>query len=194
VVVAMISALGVAVATIAATGSSIVATLTTGCVWAQISLNPDDLAGVAAPSSPVTIEPTVVSYGDFLLHGLPSDTLRMFVVADVAAGLTTLTCALTIALLCVAVLRRQGTWTAFTRATAVLGLMLAFGGTATQWLEKQAFDTASAAVVRQSDTWTEPGLVSGMSSAPLAVGLALIVLALCLRTAARLASDSEGLV
>ncbi|MHA7132415.1 hypothetical protein [Oerskovia turbata] len=194
VVAALVVALLVAAGTVASTISTVTSTLATGSVWAEISLNPEDLAGVASPESPVTVEPTATSYGEFLLHGLPADTLAMFVTADVVAGLTTLVCALLVALLCVAVLRRRGTWTVFTRATAALGLTLAIGGSLAQWLAKQASDTASAAVIRQDDTWLEPGFLSGMSPAPLAVGLVLLALALCLRAAARLAADSEGLV
>ncbi|MFF3065606.1 hypothetical protein ACFVQ3_13695 [Oerskovia sp. NPDC057915] len=194
VIGALVLAVGVVVSTIASTVSSISHIRSSGSVWAEISLNPGDLAGIASPGSPVTVEPTATSYGEFLLHGLPADTLSMFVTAEVVAGLTTVVCAVVVALLCLAVLRRRGTWTVFTRATAVLGLTLAIGGSLAQWLAKQASDTASAAVVRQDDTWLEPGFLSGMSPAPLAVGLVLLTLALCLRAAARLAADSEGLV
>ncbi|QUC00409.1 hypothetical protein [Cellulosimicrobium cellulans] len=194
VIAALVVASLVSAGAVVSTISSVSRTLTTGSVWAEISLNPEDLEGVASPESPVTVEPTATSYGEFFLHGLPSDTLAMFVTADVVAGLTTLTCALVVALLCVAVLRRRGTWTVFTRATAALGLTLAAGGSISQWLAKQASDTASAAIIRQDDTWLEPGFLSGMSPAPLAVGLVLLALALCLRTAARFAADSDGLV
>jgi hypothetical protein len=194
VVGALVVALLVVVSTIVSTLSTVTQILSSGTVWAEISLNPEDLAGVASPDSPVTVEPTATSYGEFLLHGLPSDTLAMFVTAEIVAALTTLVCAVLVALLCVAVLRRRGTWTVFTRATAALGLTLAIGGSLAQWLGKLASDTASAAVIRQDDHWLEPGFLSGMSAAPLAVGLVLLTLALCLRAAARLAADSEGLV
>lgn len=184
----------VALSTIWTTVSSVSHILSSGTVWAEISLNPSDLAGIASPDSPVTVEPTATSYGEFWLHGLPSDTLAMFVAAEIVAGLTTVACAVLVVLLCLAVLRRRGTWTAFTRVTTALGLTLAVGGSLAQWFGKQASDAASAAVVRQDDTWLEPGFLSGMSPAPLAVGLVLLALALCLRAAARLAADSEGLV
>ncbi|SDF27783.1 hypothetical protein SAMN04487781_0828 [Cellulosimicrobium cellulans] len=191
---ALVVALLVAVATITSTIATVARIVSSGTVWAEISLNPDDLARVASPDSPVTVEPTATSYGEFLLHGLPSDTLAKFVTAEIAGALTTLVCAVVVALLCVAVLRRRGTWTVFTRAAAALGLTLAIGGSLAQWLTKLASDDASAAVIRRSDHWLEPGFLAGMSPAPLAVGLVLLTLALCLRAAARLAADSEGLV
>lgn len=195
---AVIGALAATVVVLAATVFSTVSvvsqTLGDGSVYARISLNPADLAGVARPGSPVTVEPTATSYGEFLLHGLPSNTLALFATADVVEGLTVALCAVVIGLLCLAVLRCRGSWTVFTRATAALGLTLAIGGSLAQWFGKQASDAASAAVLRADDTWLEPGFLSGLDPTPLAVGLVLLVLALCLRSAARLAADSEGLV
>lgn len=184
------------VAAVTAIGSilSISRILRTETVLAPISLNPDDIAGVAAPGSPVTVAPMFPSYADFGLSGLSEQTLSMFVAAEAAQALTAIVAALLVATACVIAVRRAMPLRAVSAITAWLGAAIALGGSAAEFLFKRASDAASSEVIRADGTWVEPGFLAGISAVPLLVGLLVIGLAVSIRATDRFAEAAEGVV
>lgn len=191
-----VAALSFLVAAFTAVGAvtTISRMVSTGTVFAPISLNPEDLAGVAAPDSPVTAVPTFPSYAEFGLSGLSRETLGMFAVTEVVQSMTVIVAALLVAIACLIAVRRAMPLRAVAAISAWLGAAIAIGGSTTELLAKRASDAASSEVIRADGTWVEPGFVAGMSAVPLLVGLLVIGLAVSIRATDRFAEAADGVV
>ncbi len=191
-----VAAIALIVAAVTAVGAalSISRILRTETVLAPISLNPDDIAGVAAPGSPVTVAPMFPSYADFGLSGLSPQTLGMFVAAEVVQSLTVIVAAVLVAIACLIAVRRARPLRAVSAVTAWLGAAIAVGGSIAELLFKRASDAASSEVIRADGTWAEPGFLAGMSAVPLLVGLLVIGLAVSIRATDRFAEAADGVV
>lgn len=191
-----VAAIALIVAAVTAIGAvtTIMRMISTGTVFAPISLNPEDLAGVAAPNSPVTAVPTFPSYGEFELSGLSRETLGMFATAEVVQSMTVIIAAVLVAIACMFAVHRAMPLRAVSAVTAWLGVAIAVGGSTAELLFKRASDAASSEVIRADGTWVEPGFLAGMSAVPLLVGLLVIGLAVSIRTTDRFAEAAEGVV
>lgn len=191
-----VATLAFIVAAVTTVGSclSISRILRTQTVLAPISLNPDDIAGVAVPTSPVTVAPMFPSYAEFGLSGLSPQTLGLFVAAEAVQALTAIIAAVLVAIACIIAVRRAMPLRAVSAVTAWLGVAIAVGGSAAELLSKRASDAASSEVIRADGTWVEPGFLAGMSAVPLLVGLLVIGLSVSIRATDRFASAAEGVV
>lgn len=191
-----VAAIALIVAAVTAVGAvtTIMRMISSGTVFAPISLNPEDLAAVAAPDSPVTAVPMFPSYADFELSGLSRETLGMFATAEVVQAMTVIVAAVLVAIACLIAVRRARPLRAVSAVTAWLGVAIAVGGSTAELLFKHASDSASSEVIRADGTWVEPGFLAGMSAVPLLVGLLVIGLAVSIRATDRFAEAADGVV
>lgn len=191
-----VAAIALIVAAVTAVGAvaTIMRMISTGTVFASISLNPEDLAGVAAPDSPVSAVPMFPNYAEFKLDGLSPETLGMFATTEVVQSLTVIVAAVLVAIACLVAVHRAMPLRAVAAITAWLGVAIAVGGSTAELLAKRASDAASSEVIRADGTWVEPGFLAGMSAVPLLVGLLVIGLAVSIRTTDRFAEAADGVV